>query len=66
MCPDEDRCLLDRPLRSLPPEDLARYAAKALNTWGGVEEFRYFVPRRRLELVGDHRCDPAPARVRDR
>jgi hypothetical protein len=43
--PDEDRRLLDRPLRSLPPEDLARYAAKALNTWGGVEEFRYFVPR---------------------
>ncbi|GAA4634928.1 hypothetical protein GCM10023196_078420 [Actinoallomurus vinaceus] len=43
--PDEDRRLLDRPLRSLPPEDLARYAAKALNTWGGAEEFRYFVPR---------------------
>ncbi|MDN3351729.1 hypothetical protein [Actinomadura sp. DC4] len=43
--PDEDRPLLARPMRALPPEELARYAAKALTTWGGVEEFRYFLPR---------------------
>jgi hypothetical protein len=45
VAPDEDRPLLDRPVRSLQPEDLARYAAKALSTWGAVGEFRYFVPR---------------------
>jgi hypothetical protein len=45
VAPDEDRPLLDRPVRSLEADDLARYAAKALNTWGGVTEFRYFVPR---------------------
>src|SRR4051794_33486606 len=40
-----DACLLDRPVRTLEPGALARYAAKALSTWGGVEEFRYFLPR---------------------
>jgi hypothetical protein len=45
VAPDEDRPLLDRPVRSLPADDLARYAAKALTTWGGVEDFRYFLPR---------------------
>ncbi|XVQ08563.1 hypothetical protein ACQP1W_39320 [Spirillospora sp. CA-255316] len=43
--PDEDRPLLERPVRELEADVLARYAAKALNTWGGVEEFRYFLPR---------------------
>ncbi len=50
VAPDEDRTLLDRPLRSLTHRDLARYAVKALSTWGGAEEFRYFVPRL-LELA---------------
>ncbi|WP_344589522.1 hypothetical protein [Actinomadura vinacea] len=45
MAPDEDRVLLGRPVRELEPEVLARYAAKALSTWGGVAEFRYFLPR---------------------
>ncbi|WP_327092990.1 hypothetical protein OIE66_20795 [Nonomuraea sp. NBC_01738] len=41
----EDACLLAVPLARLEPEALARYAAKALSTWGGVAEFRYFLPR---------------------
>jgi hypothetical protein len=45
VAPDEDRPLLDRPLRSIEAGALARYAAKALNTWGDVADFRYFVPR---------------------
>ncbi|MEW2359012.1 hypothetical protein [Spirillospora sp. NPDC029432] len=48
--PGEGRALLDRPLRDLTAEDLARYGAKALNTWAGEEEFRYFAPRL-LELA---------------
>lgn len=43
--PGEGRPLLARPLRTLTAADLARYAAKALSTWGGPEEFRYFAPR---------------------
>jgi hypothetical protein len=50
--PDEDRPLLDRPLRDLSAEDLTRYGAKALNTWGGPEDFRYFAPRL-LELAAE-------------
>ncbi|MEU8799281.1 hypothetical protein [Spirillospora sp. NPDC048819] len=49
---DEGRPLLARPLRDLTAEDLARYAAKALSTWGGPEDFRYFAPRL-LELAAD-------------
>ncbi|MGH3376898.1 MAG: hypothetical protein ACRDP6_19390 [Actinoallomurus sp.] len=56
---EEDRPLLDRPLRSLSPEALSRYAAKALSTWGGVEEFRYFAPR----LIECAAADEFPNRV---
>jgi hypothetical protein len=52
VAPDEDRPLLGRPLRALPADGLARYAAKAMSTWGGVEEFRYFLPRL-LECAAD-------------
>jgi hypothetical protein len=45
VAPDEDRPLLEGPVRSLEPAVLERYAAKALTTWGGVAEFRYFLPR---------------------
>jgi hypothetical protein len=45
VAPDEDRPLLDRPVRSLTGDDLGRYAAKALTTWGDEEDFRYFLPR---------------------
>lgn len=50
---DEGRPLLARPLRDLTAEDLARYAAKALSTWGGPEEFRYFAPRLLELAAGD-------------
>ncbi|MFC7647608.1 hypothetical protein ACFQX6_49235 [Streptosporangium lutulentum] len=43
--PDEERCLLASPVESVRAEALARYAAKALTTWGGVAELRYFLPR---------------------
>jgi hypothetical protein len=52
VAPDEDRPLLDGPVRALAPYALARYAAKAMSTWGGVEEFRYFLPRL-LECAAD-------------
>ncbi|MCP9619694.1 hypothetical protein FOH10_09070 [Nocardia otitidiscaviarum] len=50
VAPDEGRRLLDEPIRSLTPEALARYAAKAMSTWGGVDDFRYLLPRL-LELA---------------
>jgi hypothetical protein len=34
-----------RPLRELSAEDLARYAGKAMSTWGDVNDFRHFLPR---------------------
>ncbi|NUT09596.1 MAG: hypothetical protein HOQ38_03890 [Nonomuraea sp.] len=43
--PGEGACLLAVPLGSIEPAALARYAAKAMTTWGGVAEFRYFLPR---------------------
>jgi hypothetical protein len=43
--PDADLPLLTRPLRVLTARDLSRYAAKALNTWGGADDFHYFAPR---------------------
>lgn len=43
--PGEERCLLAGPVGTIEAAVLARYAAKALNTWGGVAEFRYFLPR---------------------
>lgn len=33
------------PRRAISPEDLSRYAAKAMTTIGGVEHFLYFLPR---------------------
>ncbi|MFI0374347.1 hypothetical protein ACH35V_41365 [Actinomadura sp. 1N219] len=54
--PDEGRPLLARPLRDLTAADLARYAAKVLNTWGGPEDFHYFAPRL-LELATEDAFD---------
>ncbi len=34
-----------RPLRELTASDLDRYVRSALTTWGGVEQFKYFLPR---------------------
>jgi hypothetical protein len=43
--PDEDMPLVSRPLRELSPQDLSRYAFKAMSTWGTEADFRYFAPR---------------------
>ncbi|MDL4818278.1 hypothetical protein [Actinomadura opuntiae] len=51
--PDADRPLLARPPRDLGAQDLARYAAKALSTWGDENDFRYFAPRLLELAAGD-------------
>ncbi|WP_339155789.1 hypothetical protein [Actinomadura luteofluorescens] len=48
--PEEGQALLRRRPRDLGVEELSRYAAKVLNTWGGPEDLRYFAPRL-LELA---------------
>jgi hypothetical protein len=58
--PDEDRRLLARPVRELPAETLERYAFKAITTWGGVAEFRYFLPRLVELAVAGAFGDPDP------
>jgi hypothetical protein len=40
-----ERPLYSRPLRKLRQEDLKQYAGDALLVWGGVDEFRHFLPR---------------------
>ncbi|MEU5867320.1 hypothetical protein ABZ815_39540 [Nonomuraea sp. NPDC047529] len=43
--PGEEACLLSGPVSAIEAGSLARYAAKALTTWGDVPGFRYFLPR---------------------
>ncbi|MFD6100957.1 hypothetical protein ACFVWN_32060 [Nocardiopsis flavescens] len=52
---DEDqRMLRGSPLRELGEGDLRRFVAKALTTWGGVDDLRHFLPRiLDLALPGD-------------
>ena len=47
-----------KPLRELTADDLARYAWKAISTWGTVEQFKYLLPRL-FETVttSKFRCD---------
>lgn len=40
----------ERPLRELSGRDLAKYAMRAITTWGDAEELRYYLPRL-LELL---------------
>lgn len=43
---ESDQILIcSKPLRSLTAEDLNHYSYKALTTWGGENDFRYFLPR---------------------
>jgi hypothetical protein len=43
---EEERALLARvPLRLLSAEQLGRYAFKAMTTWGGVDDYKRFLPR---------------------
>lgn len=40
-----NRELMGKPLRELTSDNLSRYTAKAMTTWGQVENFKYFLPR---------------------
>lgn len=43
---DEDKSILhSKKLTELTGEDLSRYTFKAMITWGGVQEFKHFLPR---------------------
>lgn len=48
--PGAEAKLHRRPLREMEPDDLERYAYKAMTTWGDVDDFRHFLPRL-LELL---------------
>ena len=42
---EHGRVLASKAVRGLTPDDLRRYAFKAMTTWGTVEDFKHFVPR---------------------
>lgn len=43
---DEDKATLcAQPLRQLEGEQIAHYAFKAMTTWGGVDDFKHYLPR---------------------
>ncbi len=46
----EVECLGNTKLRELSNDDLSKYAFKAITTWGGDNDFKYFLPRI-LELL---------------
>ncbi|GAA4934899.1 hypothetical protein GCM10023224_14440 [Streptomonospora halophila] len=50
--PEAEAALRSAPLRRLSARALWPFAAKALTTWGGVNDLRHFLPRV-LELVAD-------------
>jgi hypothetical protein len=52
--------LLQKPLGELTNDDLSQYAWSLLSTVGGVEDFRYFLPRIFDLSSSDIRCGPAP------
>lgn len=43
--PEDERALHSKPLRELTAGDLKLYAEDALLVWGGVDDFRHFLPR---------------------
>jgi len=53
----DKRRLFSKPLEELTPDDLGRFAWKALTTWGTVEDLKHFLPRM-LELVANDDCAP--------
>jgi hypothetical protein len=62
VAPDEDRPLLEGPVRTLDVDVLRRYATDALLLWGGVPELRYFLPRL-LELAAENEFDWPDAEI---
>jgi len=53
----DKRRLFSKPLEKLTPDELGRFAWKALTTWGTVEDLKHFLPRM-LELVAKDDCAP--------
>ena len=53
----DKRRLFSKPLEKLTPDDLGRFAWKALTTWGTVEDVKHFLPRM-FELVANDDCAP--------
>ncbi|MBI2710698.1 MAG: hypothetical protein HYX34_13555 [Actinobacteria bacterium] len=51
---DDDIDALEGPLEDLRIDVLARYAGKALTTWGGIADFRRLVPALLTLLATDH------------
>lgn len=47
----QDQRTIHGPLRELSADALSHYSAKAMSTWGGIEDYKHFVPRI-LELLG--------------
>ena len=56
----ESRRLVSTPLKELTPRDLLHYAFSALYTWGGIDDFKHFLPRV-FELVARDELDIAEA-----
>ncbi len=52
--------LLRTPLRELTNDDLSQYAFDLFSTVGGIEDFRYFLPRIFDLSSSDISCGPAP------
>jgi hypothetical protein len=52
--------LLQKPLRELTNDDLSQYAFDLFSTVGGIEDFRYFLPRIFDLSSSDISCGPAP------
>ena len=55
--------LLRKPLGELTNDDLSQYAWSLFSTVGGVEDFRYFLPRIFDLSASDIECGPAPSEL---
>lgn len=62
----EFHSLLKKPLRELAPDELGRYASKALTTVGTEEDFHYFAPRILEIAATDDGWWPEPAIIASR
>ena len=52
--PSDGQALLVDSLREIPADRISTYAELAMLTWGGVDDFRYFLPRVfQVAVIGD-------------
>ena len=56
----------ERPLRELSGRDLAKYAMRAVVTWGDADELRYYLPRLLELLVIERGWQVVPSQQRSR